>query len=323
MTQYNNPDTFPDLRFDTLQKHALTWVVELEKKEIHVENISLYPSPHNSSLPHEKRFMLHFDIPQLENPDRGEALVFHKFWSHLADSCFNEIEERRLAEVYKTSPPDRFLSLQWIFTRTHQSSEKGEYISYRNKMKEKCWVLYPSGKDMPEQLPKGTDASILRCAPGTKWNRIKITLLSDDVIKIDTPHLSGRRFHYAELGFKDGRSGGDPSKLWTYLKAFAREHGCISPTSTSDSNAKEKLVVYASKLNKHLQNLFGIKGNIYEEPYKNKHQYKTKIFFSDETQVVDKLSDQRETSEVDQEFEDAQQKVPESKRLEDKKSVYH
>ena len=124
------------------------------------------------------------------------------------------------------------------------------------------------------------------CSPGTKWEDIKITLISDsrddsyrDAVRIKTPDWE-ERYTYAELGLSDKRKGDEPTNLWILLKTFAINNGFISRSNTDyDPHLPET----AKRLNAHLKKLFGIDESIYVAHYKKEKAYRTKIQFSNQT----------------------------------------
>ena len=54
------------------------------------------------------------------------------------------------------------------------------------------------------------------CQPGTIWKDIKITLVANDTVRIETPNGTGR-YTYNELGMADGRPGDKPKEVWATL----------------------------------------------------------------------------------------------------------
>jgi len=116
--------------------------------------------------------------------------------------------------------------------------------------------------------------------PGTKWDDIKITLIANDTVRIETPQGTGR-YTYHELGMSDKRLGDKPKEVWETLKLFARDQG-IFPQENKKVNEKN-LVEKAKHLNAHLKKLFGIKESIFKYHYNKHKRYETRIFFSDQT----------------------------------------
>ena len=122
-------------------------------------------------------------------------------------------------------------------------------------------------------------SDILSCDPGTTWKDITITLLSKDMVKIATPKGTDR-FTYHQLGLQDKRAGDRPTKLWSLLALFAKRTGFLHSENISYD---DKLPDTAKRLDKHLQNLFGINERIYAGHYKKEGGYRTKIRFEDNT----------------------------------------
>jgi hypothetical protein len=123
------------------------------------------------------------------------------------------------------------------------------------------------------------DQQVFPCKTGTKWEEVKITLIENEVVRIETPQGSGR-FSYHEVGMSDKRSANKPTMLWSLFEIFAKNQGFISPDNIEYD---PKLPDTAKRLNKHLQDLFDIRESIFTDHYKAEKGYKTKIFFSDQT----------------------------------------
>ncbi len=136
----------------------------------------------------------------------------------------------------------------------------------------------------PKQQNLVAHSPKLTVAPGTHWEDIKITLLSDEMVRIKISDQE-ELYHYSELRLSDKRKGDKPTQLWFLLKVFAQNHGFISGDNI-DSDYDSKLPDNAKRLNKHFKKLFGIDDSIYQGGYKTEKGYKTKIFFSDKTVLV-------------------------------------
>jgi len=141
----------------------------------------------------------------------------------------------------------------------------------RNKESEAFWGV--GGKQRKR--------NVFPCSPGTKWEQIKIILLDDDRVRIETPQGEGR-YAYPELKLADGRHG-KPTMLWELVKLFAINNGQITSTNL---NYDPRLPDTTKRLNKHFKQLFRIDDSIYQGHYKSLKGYKTKIFFSDQTKVT-------------------------------------
>lgn len=169
--------------------------------------------------------------------------------------------------------------------------------------------------------------NVFPCKPDTKWDQIKIELIDDDAVWVETPQAKGR-FSYSELGMAHRRSG-KPTHIWIYLKLFATHNGNLSgeieePVKrvlwrTYQLNYNEDLPYFAKRLNSHMKKLFNIKDSIYKYHYKKYKSYITKITFSLRTNF-DKSSLPRENTEKplhETEVEDIQNKlsISDSKRF--------
>jgi hypothetical protein len=176
-----------------------------------------------------------------------------------------------------------------------------------NLVKEKI-LLKSEADQRPTKKAPGdfTKKEIFPCAAGTKWKDIKITLVENDTVRVETPQGKGL-FTYHQLGMSDKRSGNKPTVLWFLFTQFCKNQGLISP---KDPGYIDDLAKAASRLNIHLEKLFGINESIYTGHYKKlkriysdqekaPHQdtkttskvprtvgYKTRIFFSDQTNVT-------------------------------------
>jgi hypothetical protein len=118
----------------------------------------------------------------------------------------------------------------------------------------------------------------LPCEPGTAWEKIKMTAISDHVLRIKTPKEE-KQFTYAELGFADGRNKDNPSNLWTLLLLFCQSQGSIRPSGSKD----QLLYKTVSRLNLKLQKIFEIKESFLKGGrYQPREGYVTRITFADQ-----------------------------------------
>jgi hypothetical protein len=182
------------------------------------------------------------------------------------------------------------------------------------------------GLTLAEGSPENENINLFPCKQGTSWEDVKIVLIEEDRIRIETPEGSSR-FSYHQLGMANNKSG-KPKIGWHILKLFARYSGRLD--NQMEESAKRillndfnidysmKLPDYTKSLNKHLKKLFGIKDSIFKYHYKKHKAYITKIEFSDRTQI-DKLN----SNDINEEFshqiesEEIQDKygIPTSKRV--------
>jgi hypothetical protein len=144
----------------------------------------------------------------------------------------------------------------------------------------------------------------LRCEPGTDWSKIKITIMDDENLDITTPKGRKKR-HYAEMGFKDGRktNSAEPNWLWRVLLDFAENDG-IDPSVKNPCKTTKILVKTISRLDQHLQKLFGIQERAFTD-YRAKHKWLPKFILSDRRRVFS----ERPCSDMAQAGEDDLQSV--------------
>lgn len=202
-------------------------------------------------------------------------------------------------QVYKKSEPEKFYK-EWLFFYKRENDQLSEII-----LKEKRpLILFPiSGKavlcgkqdqtqnERPDEVLDNDTISddlledvnkVFPCEAGTQWNDIIITLIDNETVRIKTPQGEGR-FTYHQLRMNDARVGNKPKMIWGLLRLFAHSFGNI----TRDNPTYDpKISDTAKRLNKHLKELFGINDSIFQGHYKKMKGYKTKIIFSDQTNVV-------------------------------------
>jgi len=165
-----------------------------------------------------------------------------------------------------------------------------EDITYYTILENLDDLLFPESAiiELEKKHGLGVDEerkALLPCKPGTKWEDITITLLSDDtdagpgLVRIRTPEGESR-FTYHQLGFQDNRSPDRSTKLWALLKLFAKRTGYLR---SDNMQFDRKLPDTAKRLNKHLQEVFGILESTYAGHYKKEKGYRTRIKFEDKT----------------------------------------
>jgi hypothetical protein len=154
---------------------------------------------------------------------------------------------------------------------------------------EKCYFAVTDVKALKSEFHQSQELEkpVLLCKPGTHWKDIKITLISNDTVRIKTPDW-GKRFTYSELGLSDKRKGDKQTMLWELLKLFAQNNGFISSNNTE---YRPKLVDLTKRLNKHFKNIFGIDESIYVGHYKKEKGYRTKIMFSNQCSIAQPYED--------------------------------
>jgi len=121
--------------------------------------------------------------------------------------------------------------------------------------------------------------NVFPCPEGTTWKDVAMTLVAEDMFRVETPHGKGR-YTYHDLKLSDKRAGDKPTMLWVLLKLFAKYNGLIH---SENYPYDRKLPDTAKRLSYHLQKLFGIEESIYQAHYRKEKAYRTKINFKDET----------------------------------------
>ena len=142
---------------------------------------------------------------------------------------------------------------------------------------EQVEALHAKASD--EQIAIEGDRPLIPCPPGTKWEEICITLVANDTVRIQTPHVEGR-FQFSALGLQDKRKGDAPGMLWELLKVFAKNNGSITRTNIEYNR---KLTDTAKRLNRRMKEIFGIRESIFKAHYKKERGYRTRIIFRDTT----------------------------------------
>ena len=138
------------------------------------------------------------------------------------------------------------------------------------------------------------------CEAGIKWEDVKITLIDNDTVKIETPQGKGR-YTYHELGMAHIMSG-KPKEVWHTLVLFAINQGIFPQNYVYHKSVMKALPEKAKHLNSHLKKLFGIEESIFKHHYKKHKRYETRIYFSDRTRTI---SQEPEPSQ-DKSFYDSQ-----------------
>jgi hypothetical protein len=201
----------------------------------------------------------------------------------------NEFEQLSIAwgkkageelKVIKRDDP-HFVSWRWIAELSDDDYKK--LFSYLDEAIFKSDDALEFNKNR-KQLPKvenyeTTYQKVFPCQPDTKWENIKITLIEDEVVRVETPQ-GGGRFSYHQLGMSDKRTGNKPTMLWELFKLFAKTQGYIPRTN---DKYVPTLADTTKRLNRHLQTIFNIHESIFTGKYKSEKGYRTKIYFSDQT----------------------------------------
>lgn len=256
--------------------------------------------------------------------ERIEKTIWENEYAKIADIRFHgkpltkEEVNRKAWEEYNVQPldtpinPDPENCVLFDFSPSKKNFKGAMAFEFGkdevlNLVKEKTLLELGEERRPTGQAPDDIIVKkVFPCEPGTKWKDIKITLVENDTVRVETPQGKGL-FTYHQLGMSDKRSGNKPTALWFLFTQFCKNQGLISP---KDPGYIDDLVKVASRLNIHLKKLFGINESIYTGHYKKlkgissdqekaPHQdtkttskeprtvgYKTRIFFSDQTNVT-------------------------------------
>jgi hypothetical protein len=144
-----------------------------------------------------------------------------------------------------------------------------------------------------EEAPR----TIIPCRPGTRWEDIHITAISNQSVKIGTPE-GEERLTYGKMGFSDGRNPDQPTRLWKLLLAFCANQGGLSDSDLDDFKNPYKDV---SDLDNRLQESFGIERSFLLDKGSRKKlwELRKKLFFDKERPQMEryisaiKFSDKR------------------------------
>lgn len=115
--------------------------------------------------------------------------------------------------------------------------------------------------------------------PDLSWDEIHIRFTSNEVVDISARDQT-HRYTYAEMGFKDRRTG-DPDLQWVVLrKVFARRSGEILEEDVSEEGFVDKLKHKVTLIRKRLKDFFGLQDDPFDSYTTRPHGYKTKFLIS-------------------------------------------
>lgn len=144
------------------------------------------------------------------------------------------------------------------------------------------------------------------CEAGIKWEDVKITLIPNDTVRIETPQGKGR-YTYHELGMAHIMSG-KPKEVWHTLVLFAINQGIFPQNYVYHKSVMKALPEKAKHLNSHLKKLFGLEESIFKHHYKKHKRYETRIFFSDRT-ISQEPEPRQDKSLFDSELEEINKRL--------------
>jgi hypothetical protein len=166
---------------------------------------------------------------------------------------------------------------------TQREADIEKKISRLKNIAQKTALQDDVGKDI-----KADHQKVFPCKPGTRWEDIKIKLINDKMVEIETPQGKDR-YSYHDLKMVKKNSTDKPRKIWPMLMLFANNRGRVDKgldesvkrifLNEYKININEKLPNYTKQLDKHLKELFGIKDSIFKHNYNKYKAYITKIDF--------------------------------------------
>ena len=191
----------------------------------------------------------------------------HNFGLITIDSITANGNESTMSGIKIDNPtPEEMASLEALISRTHAvSSEDSSPSSLLHHF------------DNPADL---------------KWEEVVIRVFSNEAVEV-LLRAQRKRFTFAELGFKDGRKGDVPNRLWTLLHVMA-EHQSI-PANSSAGDFVKKAV---SDLRGRLKDLFEIDDDPFA-PYRSGAGWVPKLTITDARQGEGLTAEERRNSRDD------------------------
>jgi hypothetical protein len=141
MSEPNNPEYFPGLRFGTLQKHAQDWATFLKNNFDlpPLKNITLYNTPPFPFPFPERNYLILFEFPSLGESDQTERKFFSMLRTYMHNTAYRPAMFRNFHEVYREAPEDPFK--EWYFSYGLRIELEPEPWLY-SLDREHCWTLY-------------------------------------------------------------------------------------------------------------------------------------------------------------------------------------
>ena len=192
-----------------------------------------------------------------------DTLARHEpiLWSSYVDRVRDALENEFYENVTIQSPVKRRYSRQY---QSHVASY-GEWFKIHL---ETCGI-------MPRLSPP--DSSYVTQFPpmeNLRWEEVTITFISNDVIRVSARRKK-RDYHFAKIGFEDGRKAERPDTRWLVLKRLA-ELGEISWRADVDQKTRDKAKSAIRDIRPRLRRLIDISDDPFHK-YKKKHGYKPKF----------------------------------------------
>jgi len=99
-------------------------------------------------------------------------------------------------------------------------------------------------------------------SPLSRWEDLTVTFRSHDSVQIRITGQKPRILTYVDLGFKDGRKGDRPNKLWGLLKGIAAYSGSLQPDNPLlDLKSRKTTEKQIGRIRKTLKTYFSLDEN--------------------------------------------------------------
>lgn len=153
----------------------------------------------------------------------------------------------------------------------HSSEIRGKKIDPNSLLA--LAIKQPSGR-----LGKITIPATFPTPEGTRWEDIKIELISNESVRISVRNIT-KRYTAIDMGFRDHRMGDLPDKQWKALKLLAYSNGELSWGSR---DAEPGIQKHIQRLRKILNVFFGLDENPIKG-YRKKEGYVTRFKIIDKS----------------------------------------
>jgi hypothetical protein len=110
---------------------------------------------------------------------------------------------------------------------------------------------------------------------GLRWEDVIIRFFSDDSVEVRVGDVS-KKYHFSELGYKDGRKGDLPDSRWKILRMMAEHNGETSWRSKISTEDRGRLSAAIKEIRRRLRELMTIEDDPFH-PYRKSRGYKTKF----------------------------------------------
>jgi hypothetical protein len=253
--------------------------VNAQKKRIRTikESVSQLDSRHQL-IDKEFRRQLEISVSDPETNkviQRGKTILSHYYREDLSafkqevEYAFQEIKDSKVAHIL-------FISLTAYIKRTPERSFLEE------KIRDISAIRHPA---LLEEVGSVLQIDTAQLAPANqrkkiaeKWEGVHIEIIDKDVISIRGATGKAKKLHYAEAGFKDGRTN-FPVTAWNVLLAMA-QYGEISWAASAKDTHLKAIPKAIEVLRKRLRKLIGLAGDPFL-PYRKEKAWRPRFILSD------------------------------------------